>query len=222
MTVKTYTTAQMRDAELRAVSEYGITLERLMKNAGKQLARAAVDMLDVDSRPVAVFCGKGNNGGDGYVCAAELLKMKYEATVWAIDRSSLEPGSLAGNAADAFERVGGFVRPITPELTPGDIGDCALIIDAVFGTGLARGVTGIAAHAIGLINAVPSRVLSCDVPSGVDADTGRIMGVAVMADRTLMLGLAKAAYEMPPGSGCFGDALVADIGLPADLIDSLG
>jgi NAD(P)H-hydrate epimerase len=89
-----------------------------------------------------------------------------------------------------------------------------LVVDAVFGTGLSRPLSGIYAHAIGLICRSGARVLSCDVPSGIDADTGQIMGAAVRADVTLMLGLAKPACRIKPGCDYFGEIRLADIGLP--------
>jgi len=214
-TFKLYSTAQMREAERRAESEYGISLAALMDNAGNSLACTALDMKP--GNRVDIFCGKGNNGGDGYVCAAALLRHGVNVTVWGIGRGELSGDSLAGAAADAFEAAGSVVRPYTMDVT-GVTADCALIIDALFGTGLARPLDGLYVHAVCVINASGRPVLSCDLPSGVDADTGRIMGAAVRADRTLMLGLAKPACALPPGSGCFGELLLGDIGLPQELV----
>ena len=201
-TFNLYSTAQMREAERRAGSEYGISLTMLMDNAGNSLARAALDMKP--GNHVDVFCGQGNNGGDGYVCAAALLRHGADVTVWGIGRGELSGDSLAGAAANAFEAAGGVVCPFTMDGS-GVTSNCILIIDALFGTGLVRPLDGLYIHAVSVINASGIPVLSCDLPSGVDADTGRIMGAAVRADRTLMLGLAKPACVLPPGSGCFGE-----------------
>jgi NAD(P)H-hydrate epimerase len=212
--MKIYTVAQMRDAELRAGTEYGISLSALMDNAGNSLAQVALDMKPRGS--VSIFCGKGNNGGDGYVCATVLLRHGLHVEVWGIGRDDLSSDSLVGAAADAFETAGGVIRPFTTETEIS--ADCGLIIDALFGTGLERPLGGLYVHAVNIINAASVPVLSCDLPSGVDADTGRIMGIAIHANKTLMLGLAKQACSLPPGKECFGELILGDIGLPRELV----
>ena len=215
--MKLYSVETMREAERRSESEYGIPLSALMDNAGRGLALAALDLLQNQNGPVGIFCGNGNNGGDGYVCASILTEHKKDVLVWGIGLEKHPAGSLVKNAADAFRGAGGVIRSFSEETSANDI-ECSLIIDALLGTGLTRPVEGLYAHAIRLINEAPTPVLSCDLPSGVDADTGRIMGLAVRADKTLMMGLAKMACELPPGSEYFGDTEVCDIGLPRELI----
>jgi len=210
-----YTVTQMREAEQRAVTEYGIPLSVLMDNAGKGLARTARAMCP--DGVIGIFCGNGNNGGDGYVCAAELLRRGKSVSVWGIGAESLPEGSLVRNAANEYLAAGGVITPVTMGLLSEDI-QCDLIVDALLGTGLTREVSGLYAHVIELINAAPTPVLSCDLPSGVDADTGEIMGIAVKADKTLMMGLGKLAGELPPCNTCFGDLEVCDIGLPPELV----
>jgi NAD(P)H-hydrate epimerase len=212
-----YTVAQMREAERRTESEYGTPLSALMDHAGKGLARAALEMLPQTDGVIGIFCGNGNNGGDGYVCAAELLRRGKAVAVWGIGAESLPEGSLVKNAANEYLSAGGVILPVAPELTANDI-TCDLIVDALLGTGLTRQVSGLYAHAVKLINAVVVPVLACDLPSGVDADTGEIMGVAVEADRTLMMGLGKLGSALPPGDACFGRCEVCDIGLPPTLV----
>jgi NAD(P)H-hydrate epimerase len=212
-----YTVAQMREAERRAVAEYGIPLAELMDNAGKGLACASLEMLPQPDSVIGVFCGNGNNGGDGYVCATELLRRGRRVTLWGIGAENLPDGSLVKNAADAYLATGGEIFPVTTELAAEDV-KCDLIVDALLGTGLTRQVSGLYAHAVGLINAACARVLSCDLPSGVDADAGKIMGIAVKADKTLMMGLSKLACALPPGCTCFGQLEACDIGLPPELI----
>jgi len=205
----------MREAEQRTETEYKIPLADLMDNAGKGLARSALEMCPGGT--VGIFCGGGNNGGDGYVCAAELLRRGKRVIVWGIGSEILPEGSLVKNAADACLAAGGVVLPVTAELAKEDI-KCDLIVDALLGTGLTRQVSGLCVHAVVLINTAHAPVLACDLPSGVDADSGAIMGVAVRADRTLMMGLGKLACALPPGRELFGQAKVCDIGLPPGLI----
>jgi len=210
-----FSTGQMRDAEEMAEIEYGIPLSELMDNAGKRLFENAVSMLS-GKRSVCVVCGKGNNGGDGYVCAALLLKNGFDVTVYGVSRESLVIGSLAGDAAAAYENAGQTINPLTPDVTASDL-KADLIIDALLGTGLTRPLSDLYIHAINEINKAGVTVLSCDLPSGVNADTGEIMGAAVKADRTLMLGLAKLACRLYPGREYFGELRIADIGLPHEL-----
>ena len=210
---KTYTIAQIRDTEQRSVA-CGVSLAQLMDNAGRALARCALDMNP--AQPVIVVCGAGNNGGDGYVCAAELRRLGLDARVWGIHRDRLIDDSLVGAAAKAYEETGGVIQPLVEGTDA--FGSCGLIIDAVFGTGLSRPVSGVYAHAIRLTRQSGARVLSCDVPSGIDADTGCVMGEAVRADVTLMLGLAKPACHL---NDYFGDARLADIGIPEAAVAGL-
>jgi len=206
----------MRTAERQAVA-HGVSLAQLMDNAGRALARCALDMNPAP--PIVIVCGAGNNGGDGYVCAAELQRQGLDVQVWGICRGSLADDSLAGAAAKASEDAGGVIHPLTEDTET--LGPCGLLIDAVFGTGLSRSVSGAYAHAIRLIRQSGAEILSCDVPSGIDADTGQIMGDAVRADVTLMLGLAKSACYLKPGCDCFGDARLADIGMPEKVTAAL-
>ena len=213
---QTYTVAQMREAEERSVI-HGVSLSQLMDNAGHALARCALDMDPVP--PILVICGAGNNGGDGYVCAAELRRRGLDVKAWGIHRDRLAGDSLAGAAAKAYEDAGGLIRHLTEDIET--LSPCGLIIDAVFGTGLSHPVSGVYAHAIRLIRQSGALVLSCDVPSGIDADTGRVMGDAVRAHVTLMLGLAKPACYLEPGCDCFGETRLADIGIPEDAVTGL-
>ncbi|MDR2671359.1 MAG: NAD(P)H-hydrate epimerase [Oscillospiraceae bacterium] len=216
--LKTYSVAQMREAERRA-ADYGVTLSMLMENAGHCLARTARTLCP--EGPIVIVCGRGNNGGDGYVCATALRRAGVEVRVWGIRREALAADSLSGAAAASYERLGGRILPFTPEVTARDFGACGLVVDAVFGTGLGRPVSGIYAWAIRQMGGAGAPVLACDVPSGVDAATGQILGDAVRASVTLMLGLAKPACLLAPGRAYFGEARVADIGLPPALTASL-
>ena len=212
-----YSVATMQEAERRAGTEYGISLTTLMDRAGKGLARAVLDMADTMPGVVGVFCGSGNNGGDGYVCARELLRAGLAVTVYAAGPP--HPGGLAFGADEDYRTAGGVVVPADTLTSVPD--DAALVVDCLLGTGLARPVAGSYARLITLINQSPAPVLACDVPSGVNSDDGAVMGIAVEARRTLMMGLAKPACVLPPGCDCFGDVEIRDIGLPPALVSTL-
>ena len=209
-----YSVATMQEAERRAGTEYGISLTQLMDRAGKGLARTVRNMAG-SSGSVAVFCGTGNNGGDGYVCARELLRRGMTVTVYAA--GSPHPGGLACDAAVSYRTAGGVLIPVD------DLAmiDADIVVDCLLGTGLARPVTGSYSSLITLINEIPVPVLACDIPSGINADDGSVMGSAVQADRTLVMGLAKPACVLPPGCDYFGDIEICDIGLPSALVSTL-
>jgi len=170
--MQVYTVSQMREAERRTETEYGIPLAVLMANAGKGLARAALEMLPQPDSVIAIFCGNGNNGGDGYVCVTELLRQRKPVAVWGIGAEGLPAGSLVKSAADAYLAAGGVILPVSPDFKAEDL-KCGLIVDALLGTGLGRPVSGLYAQVIRSVNAASIPVLSCDLPSGVDADTGQ-------------------------------------------------
>jgi len=208
-----FTIAEMQDAEKRSQTEFGVSLSELMDRAGRALSLTAVRMAD---GPVLVVCGTGNNGGDGYVCATDLLQRGVDVTVCAVAPDSLAVGTLAGDAAAAYEAAGGRVIVASDTSDFSGVG-VSLIVDALFGSGLGRPVEGLYAHLVSLINDCGVPVLSADIPSGINGDTGEVLGVAVHATRTLMMGLAKPSCLV---STHFGACEVADI-LPPGLVAQL-
>ena len=211
--MRPFTIAQMQDAERRSEAEFGVSLVELMDRAGGALASVAMRMAE---GPVLVMCGTGNNGGDGYVCATELMRRGADVTVCAVAPDSLAAGTLVGDAAAAYMAAGGRVIVASDTL---DISEArsSLIVDALFGSGLSRRVEGLYAHLISLTNDCGVPVLSADIPSGINGDTGEIMGVAVRATKTLMMGLAKPACRVDDH---FGACEVAGI-LPPGLVAQL-
>ena len=209
-----YSVAAMQEAERRAGTEYGISLTQLMDRAGKGLARTVRKMVG-SSSSVAIFCGTGNNGGDGYVCARELLRHGMAVSVYAA--GSPHQGGLACDAAVSYRTAGGVVTSVDDLAMV----DADIVVDCLLGTGLARPVTGSYSSLITAINEIPVPVLACDIPSGINADDGSVMGSAVQADRTLVMGLAKPACVLPPGCDYFGEIEICDIGLPPALVSAL-
>jgi len=197
------------DAETIAKGTPGIDL---MRRAGGAVAEAILARWT--PRPVSVLCGPGNNGGDGFVAARLLAEREYEVEILSIERS-YDASTAAGRAWRAAQEspidfVGRFkTRPM------------ACIIDALFGTGLSRPPSGFEKQLILDMNRFDKRwvpVVAVDIPSGLDADTGRPLGAAVEATATVTMGLPKLGFQSPAAKKYVGELIVADIGFPADLL----
>jgi ADP-dependent NAD(P)H-hydrate dehydratase / NAD(P)H-hydrate epimerase len=214
------TAAEMRALDRATIDELGLPGAVLMETAGRALAQAVLD--GATEGHVAVVCGPGNNGGDGYVAARVLRERGLDAVVYlAVARDAVK-----GDARlhlDALERSGGIVLDLSTPAALDELGDAldgaAVIIDAIFGTGVTRAIEGHAAAVITRINAAGAAlVVSADLPSGLDADTGAVHGVAVDADVTVTMGALKIGLVSAPGFARAGTVRVAEIGIPRALI----
>jgi NAD(P)H-hydrate epimerase len=217
--MKLLNAAQMQRLDRRTIDEIGLPGVVLMENAG----RGVVEAIEQRFAPLRgsacalVLAGKGNNGGDGYVVARLLHDRGWRVRTVVL----AERAAIAGDAKitlAALERCGGTVQFVTTEAALNSLLDAArdagLVVDALFGTGLAKSVSGLAAVAIDWINGQTAPVVAVDIPSGVDASTGRILGCAVAAALTVSFALAKIGHASFPGAACTGELVVADIGLP--------
>lgn len=218
--MKLVTAAEMRELDRQAIEEYGIPGAVLMENAG----RATVgEMLHawggVTGKRYAVFCGKGNNGGDGLVIARHLHNRGAKVAVWIF---SEDMKGDAGVNLGIARKMGLDVRTVSQGLSSetASVRHADCVVDAIFGTGLTSELAGLYADVAGMINANAARVLSVDMPSGVDSDKGRIMGTAVRADMTVTFGLPKRGLYLYPGAQMAGDIKVADISIPARAVDA--
>src|SRR5205807_472854 len=196
------TTAEMERADQLTIAA-GTPGFALMRSAGQAVAEAAMDL--VEEGPVVVVAGRGNNGGDGFVAAAELAARGREVSVILL----CERDSLQGDAASAAR---GWKYPVLP-FNPQAIGRPALIIDALFGAGLNRAVKGEPHDMIEAINADGAPVLSVDLPSGINGDTGAVMGVAVRATETITFFRRKPGHFVLPARMAARGALRAGAGL---------
>jgi NAD(P)H-hydrate epimerase len=207
----------MQGVEQAAVATGRVSLALLMERAGGRVAEEASRL--VPSGPVAVVCGPGNNGGDGWVAARRLAEAGRDVRVVALRA----PDALRGEAADAARTaIEGGVSWSAAESASAvaeAASDAACIIDAVFGFGLARPPEGLFAAAISAINDAGAPVVSVDLPSGVDADTGAVTGPAVRADLTVTFSAFKVGLLLYPGAEHAGEVVVADIGIPAEMLD---
>jgi len=215
--VKLVTTEQMRSLDRVAIDDYGIPGLVLMENAGRAVAEAAAEMLDGSGR-VVVVCGRGNNGGDGFVAARHLSNRSVPVELYVLAAVDDLQGEAAINCHIA-QRMGLpiFENP-DPAALEAAVGSADLVIDAILGTGISGEVRDPAQSAIAAINHSQARVLAVDIPSGISGDTGQVMGVAVRADRTLTFGLPKIGHYCYPGRDHCGEIELVDISLPAALV----
>ena len=214
------TAAEMRALDHATIDDIGIPAFTLMETAGRAVAHVAMEMLDDSGGHVAVVCGPGNNGGDGFVAARVLRDLGLDAAVYlAVGRSSIR-GDAAAHL-QVYERAGGVVRMVDTPQALGDLGDAiagaALAVDALFGVGLSRPLEGHFADVVSLINHAQRR-LAVDIPSGLDADTGKVLGTVVAADTTITMGAMKIALASAPGFAHCGAVDVADIGIPSGVL----
>src|SRR5580704_9771608 len=204
------TTAEMERADRLAIAA-GTPGFSLMLSAGQAVAAAAMDL--VAEGPILVIAGPGNNGGDGFVAAAELAARDRDVSVILL----CERDSLQGDAASAAR---GWKYPVLP-FNPQAIGRPALIIDALFGAGLNRPVKGEPYDMIEAINLNGAPVLAVDLPSGINGDTGAVMGIAVRAAETVTFFRRKPAHLLLPGRIYCGRVRVADIGIDPRVLEEI-
>jgi len=202
--------AEMQALDRHTIESLGVPAELLMECAGQAVAVQALRLRAAlaPEAPLVVACGVGGNGGDGLVAARHLHMEGAPVRIW-----PLVPRGFRGAAAENWRRARAAGVPVVSR-APSLAG--ALVVDALFGAGLSRPVAGAAAAAIRRIRAARergSRVLSVDLPSGVDADTGQPLGIAVAADCTVALGLPKLGLALPPGRELAGLVRVARIGI---------
>jgi hydroxyethylthiazole kinase-like uncharacterized protein yjeF len=217
----------IRNLDRAATEEYSIPGIVLMENAARNVAANALKMLTdqlVWSRPprVLIVCGSGNNGGDGYAAARHLHNHGIHVTVAAL--GTPQPPSDAAVNRLICQRMRLAIADIERESDLQRFADIEfdLIIDAIFGTGLDRPVSGLAAAAIAWINESKSRILAVDVPSGLDSTTGGTLGCAVRADQTVTFVGWKSGFLSIEAQKLLGEIVVVDIGAPIELAERFG
>ncbi len=219
------TADQMREADRRTIQDIGIPSLVLMENAGRQ-AVAAMESLfqDLTDRRVAVLSGKGNNGGDGFVVARTLSQRGIDVSVFLVGRVAEVKGDARINI-EILGRLGVTVVEIADEsaweLHFSEISQHSLIVDALFGTGLKSALSGIYETILADVNGSGIPVVAIDLPSGMSADTSDLLGDCIEATMTVMLGAPKLPLVMPPAEQKAGEVVIADIGIPAGVIESI-
>ncbi|WP_299437316.1 NAD(P)H-hydrate dehydratase [uncultured Rhodospira sp.] len=205
------TVAEMGRADAAAVAR-GVPSLSLMEAAGFAVARAIRRRWS--PRPVAVLCGPGNNGGDGFVVARRLRAAGWPVRIHLLGARDRLSGDAAVNAAR-------WTGPVEP-LDLGALDGAGLVVDALFGAGLCRPVEGVAGSVLSALAARPAvPVVAVDVPSGLDGDTGQVRGTAAPAALTVTFFRPKPAHLLERGPALCGDLVVADIGIPPDVLDEI-
>jgi len=203
--------AQSRELDRLTQERFGVPSYALMTRAGEAVARAALRHFPgAPSRGVTIVAGKGNNGGDGLVAARKLLQLGIPTEVLLFTPTASLKGDAARACAD-YNAAGGALTEVTAS-TPLPQLSSAVVIDAIFGTGLNAPVAGLPARIIEHLNRLETPRLAVDIASGVNADTGAIMGVAARAARTVTFGVAKFGHFSYPGAAHCGDLEIAEIG----------
>jgi NAD(P)H-hydrate epimerase len=222
MELTVLTREQVRDFDHRAITEFGVPSLVLMENAGRGAAELLV-ALGIHG-PVAICCGKGNNGGDGLVMARHLQNHDVSVAVHLFARSE----DLSQEAAVHWHIVekAGIPAQIWPEVSEvplmQELAKAKWIVDALFGTGLEGPVRAPLDRVIEAINASPGAVFAVDIPSGLDADTGEPMGATIRARHTATFVASKTGFTNPTARTWLGEVSVIDIGAPLKLVRELG
>lgn len=210
-----YRADQVRDLDRAAIERHNLPGSILMERAG---AAAFLAMREAwpKARRIAVFCGVGNNGGDGFVLARQAHQDGLEVSVFQVG----DPAQIAGDAFAALQRLQGAgiePSPWSASTTDSQLAQADIVVDALLGTGLKRPVEGVWRDAIEVVNGANGSVLALDVPSGLDADSGQVAGVAVQADLTVsFVGLKRGMLTAAGPQHC-GHIAFDDLKVPADV-----
>jgi hydroxyethylthiazole kinase-like uncharacterized protein yjeF len=218
--MKVSSVSEMRTLDRTAIEKFGIPEEILMENAGEAVHFVLLGELGVKGKKFVVFCGMGNNGGDGFVVARKIHSNGGEVSVFILGDEGKFKGAAKANL-EILSRLPVEVRQIDSlESVRIPVSHCDAVIDALFGTGLTRDVEGLYRGVIELINGSRKKVFSVDIPSGIHGDTGKVMGVAVRADHTVTFGLPKIGALLFPGYDFCGELHVTHISFPPSLYDA--
>lgn len=211
---------QMRELDQRAVQQYGISEALLMENAGQAAYFTVLQELGVKGRNFVLFCGVGNNGGDGLVVARKLYSNGGHVTVFILGDRRKFKGAAKLNLEIAEKLPIKLTDLQEAASARAEIERADALIDAIFGTGLGRAVAGKYKAVIDLINKSQKTVFSLDIPSGVHGDTGQVMGAAIQAAVTITFGLPKVGNLLYPGFEFGGKLVATHISFPTELHNS--
>jgi len=218
--MKLVTSAQMRAVDREAIENQGIPGPELMENAGRGTAEGILENLieNPDETTAIIFCGKGNNGGDGFVIGRYLHQVGVNVVIFYIGN----PEDMSPDAHLNYDRAGELgldmfeIKAI--EDLPEEL-DCDIIVDAIFGTGFEGAPRGLTKDLIEYINWQDAHIVAVDVPSGLNADNGQYEGAVVAADYTFTMALPKYGLYLSPGRELSGTVETVPIGVPDEIIE---
>jgi len=217
--------AQMRAYDQFAVESCHVPGVVLMENAGRGATDVIERILAGKGKQVVVICGAGNNGGDGFVVARHLLARGYDVSAFLTDASEKVTGDARINH-DAYIDLGGrcveLARGADLRGLETELARAAMAVDALFGTGLARPIEGHLREIVELVNRAGAHRVALDIPSGLDADTGMPLGVAVRAHDTVTFGCLKLGLLTPDGARLAGHVHLVDLGVPPIVLEKVG
>lgn len=213
----------MQELERIAINKYGIPSMLLMENAGRRMAEEVIkraQRLRLKNPAVSIYCGQGNNGGDGLVCARYLFANGVNTRVFVIGDSS----SIKGDPAVHLNILQKMKMATTTIKNRKDlrrlkkVPKTDIIVDAIFGIGFKGRAGGLYKEAIEFIGRICAYTFSVDVPSGLDATTGQVKGPCIRADETITMSLPKTGFYRKDGPEYAGRVKVVEIGLPATVL----
>ncbi|MCD6132943.1 MAG: NAD(P)H-hydrate dehydratase [Deltaproteobacteria bacterium] len=219
--MKVSTVEEMRNLDRRSMEECGFPQEMLMENAGEAAYFVILKDFGVKNKRFVIFCGIGNNGGDGLVVARKIHSNGGDVKIYLLGDERKFTGAARMNFEIASKIPLNIEHVESLEAVKLDILHSDAVVDAIFGTGLKRNVEGIYKDVIQLINESGKKVFSIDIPSGINGNTGKIMGVAVKSDYTITYGLPKLGNMLYPGYDRCGKLYVSHISFPPSLYDSI-
>ncbi|UCE17813.1 MAG: NAD(P)H-hydrate dehydratase [Gemmatimonadota bacterium] len=220
--MKVVTTQQMREIDRVTIEEFGIPGLDLMEAAGQGVVNAIEGtFIDISHSRVIIFCGKGNNGGDGFVVSRLLTEKEADVETYLLGKKSEISGDAKVNL-DRAVNIGLNVKEISSLDNINKPLEADIVVDAILGTGIQGSVRGFPAEVIDLINKFEGTVVAVDTPSGLNTDTGAVEGPCVRADVTATMGLPKVGLLLFPGKSYVGKLEVVDIGVPPEVIGGAG
>ena len=218
------TAVEMREFDRKTIENIGVPGVVLMETAGRGAVKTAIRILkEYNYKKVSIICGKGNNGGDGYVVARGLLNYDFDITVFVLaDENSIKGDALIN--LNIIKKLSCSIKFCTSEndvsTLAASLHESDLLVDAILGTGLESEVRDNYKTVISHINSTGKKVLSLDIPSGIHSDNGQILGTAVKAHYTATFGLFKRGLFIQPGAQYSGNISLIDIGIPNKLIEA--
>jgi ADP-dependent NAD(P)H-hydrate dehydratase / NAD(P)H-hydrate epimerase len=221
--MKLITSEQMKDIDRRASQDYLLPSLILMENAGLRVVETIRDLIgDLPRAKIVILAGRGNNGGDGMVVARHLLNAGVRVETFLLGEST----QLTGDALINYRILEKMAAPLSSLNNAADLENLLLsllkadlIVDAIYGIGFRGSLNDFETRVVGLVNLCRIPVVAVDIPSGVEADTGKVHGIAVRASHTVTLALPKLGLLLEPGRDYAGQVTIADISIPRQLLE---